>query len=47
MGENRFVIYAHPVIPELYPDFTRRCAKAVTRGDLGDRIQFMTLRVLP
>ena len=45
MGENRFVIYAHPVIPELYPDYTRSCAKAVTRGDLGDRIQFMTLRV--
>ena len=41
MGQR---VYLHLVEPEKYPDFTRRAARAVTRGALGNTIQFTSLR---
>lgn len=37
-------VYLHPVEPEKYPDYQRRCAKAITRQDLDNRIQFTVVR---
>lgn len=45
-GMNKHLsIYNYPVNPEEYPDYFRRCVKAVTREDLKNKIQFSTLRV--
>ncbi len=37
-------VYAKPVDPEAYPDFTRRWARATLKQDLDNEIQFTTLR---
>jgi sugar phosphate isomerase/epimerase len=37
-------VYPHPMTPEDYPEFIRRYARATTRPDLDDTIQFATLR---
>lgn len=36
--------YFHPVKPEKYPLFAKRHSKAITRGQLGDKVNFVSLR---
>ena len=36
--------YFHPVRPENYPLFAKRHSPAITRGQLGDKVNFVSLR---